>query len=399
MFVNSSISPFSDITKYLKVDFLVADSDMTTASAHSFWQWRRPKFTNNGTPTDIVPSGSATEALWNLFGDLEVSDTLLQGNDGGNICAVKAILSSRSPMFRQKFFGSKNSKKVTNSKGEEVMKLSEDKEQKSWNTVVEIVDGRELYVFKDWDCRILHLIVEFCYTDTCSVFKTKPTEESTRLIAHLRVAAKAFKLTSLDAKVKQWSWKNLNRHPALACAMIDEGMKRDDIDDLALQILQLKTRVAMLPDSRSIGTGVLSLTKPGLLFVLRTMEDTTSHVLLLRIIEKWTEFSSDGDSGDSPIHERHLREAFGRKCALRFIKVVNTNPNKEALELAIKKSKLFHQRNDISATSMSLLDEGIQFTEKATRLKTKDIPKPRPHTAIGLVYGSSDMQTTQVISQ
>ena len=35
--------------------------------------------------------------------------------------------------------------------------------------------------------------------------------------------------------------------------MIDEGMKQDDIDEVSLQALQLKSRSALLPDSTAVG--------------------------------------------------------------------------------------------------------------------------------------------------
>lgn len=344
-------------------------------ASSSFWKWRRPKFTNTGIPTDTVPTGTASDALCTLFGDKELSDVTLEGSDGGQVYAVKAILAVRSTVFRQKFFGEKS---------------------KSGGGML-LPGEKEVCVFKDWDCRVLHLIVEYCYTDTCAAFNGAPTEEVARLIAHLRVAAKTFRLPGLDSKIKQWGWRQISRHPALACAMIDEGMRMDDIYDLALQTLQLKPRAAMLPGIGAVGTGVLALSKPGLLFVLRTLEDSTSHILLLQVIERWAEFSSLEDEGNSPIREKRVREAFARKCALRFIKRDRANPNTNALEKAIQNSKLFQERGDLAA-SVSLLDEGIQFSQKAANQKyiesTSEEEKAatqqaRPATAIGLVRSNA----------
>ncbi len=285
-------------------------------SANSFWRWRRPTsdmVTRPETPGAV--SGSA-EAIISIFGDEEVSDVRLQGSDGGTVVAVKAILASRSPMLRQKFFGENRSYFIPTKPGD-----------------------KEIVTFKDWDCRILHLIVEYCYTDNCSVMKSQPTEDIARLMALLRVATKTFKLPGLLDKIRQWVWRMISRHPALACAMIDEGMRNDDVDELALQTLQLKSRASLLPNDKAIGSGVLALSKPGLLFVMRTLEETTSHYLLLQALEQWVDFSSEGGAGDHPERERASREAFARKCAMRFIKL--SKIPQENLDALLKRSRLF----------------------------------------------------------
>ncbi len=147
---------------------------------NSFWRWRRPTFDTTSRPETPTLSGSA-EALISIFGDDEVSDVKLQGSDGGTVVAVKAILASRSPMFRQKFFGESRSFFVPTKPGD-----------------------MEVVTFKEWDCRILHLVVEYCYTDSCSAMKCQPTEDIARLMATLRVASKVFKLPGLLDKIRQW---------------------------------------------------------------------------------------------------------------------------------------------------------------------------------------------------
>ncbi len=121
--------------------------------------------------------------------------------------------------------------------------------------------------------------------------------------------------------------------------MVDEGMRNDDVDELALQTLQLKARASLLPNQNAVGSGVLALTKPGLLFVLRTLEETTSHHLLLQVIEQWVDFSSEGCSGENPDRERASREAFGRKCAMRFIKL--SKLPQDNLDALLRRSRLF----------------------------------------------------------
>jgi len=264
------------------------------------------------------------------------------------------------------------------------------------------------------------MIVEYCYTDSCSAMKSQPTDEIARIMSQLRVATKAFKLPGLLAKIQQWGWRNLNRYPALACAMVDEGMKLDDIDELALKTLQLKPRAALLPEYTNIGAGVLSLTKPGLLFVLRTLEDATSHLLLLQVIERWVDFSSEDSVTDadarspnsnssspipSPSRERATREAFGRKCALRFIKASKINPAN--FDRAMEQSKLFQERKDL--TSVTLL-EGLQFSEKSYTVsvdgqkreqRQRAAEARRPQTAIGILRtnASEDHSIRPTVSQ
>jgi len=350
-------------------------NDESSTATPSFWRWRRPNLSHNagGVHTAATAStGTFADAIANLFGDTDMSDVILQGSDGGSVHAIKAILASRSTMFRQKFFGVKS------------------------NASLVIPGEKQIIKFKHWDCRILHMIVEYCYTDSCSLLKMQPTDEIARMVAQLRVATKAFKLPGLLDTIDQWGWRNLNRHPALACAMVDEGMTLDDIDDLALQTLLLKPRASLIPNHKAIGSGVLSLTKPGLLFVLRTLEEQTSHLLLLQVIERWVDFSSEDSVSDSPSRERATREAFGRKCALRFVKASKINPAN--FERAMKQSKLFQERDDLTSVT---LREGLQFTEKSYKTEEQNgrSSMRRPQTAIGLTRTTDDHSLRPSISQ
>mmetsp|Transcript_19200 Transcript_19200/g.24199 ORF Transcript_19200/g.24199 Transcript_19200/m.24199 type:complete len:374 (+) Transcript_19200:97-1218(+) len=321
-------------------------------SSSSFWRWRRPGFDTSKRPETPSPAtGSSAEALSSLFGDEEVSDVILEGHDGGTVMAVKAILAARSPMFRHKFFGSSS---FIPSKPNE----------------------KEHVVFNEWDCRILHLVVEYCYTDNCSAMRGVPTEDTARVLATLRVAAKAFKLPYLLDKIRQWVWRQVTRHPALACAMVDEGMRNDDVDELALQTLQLKTRAALLPNQNAVGSGVLALSKPGLLFVLRTLDETTSHYLLLQAIDRWVDFSSEDCSGDNPSRERASREAFGRKCAMRFIKL--SKIPQENLDAVIKRSELYGAQNSFVT---SIIPNGFRAAS-TTSLNTDSYDKPSPERSL-----------------
>jgi len=319
----------------------------------TFWlkKWRRPLSDSITTDRQVesiktIKNRSAVDALSSLFNDIELSDVRLQGSDGGTVLAVKAVLAARSPVFRARFFGTPNLMKNNRLRRKEVVN------------------------FQEWDCRTLHIVVEFCYTDNLSVMQLKPNDDVARLMANLRSASEAFKLRSLFDKVNQWSWRQVNRFPSLACALIDEGMKRDDIDEIALQSIQLKAKDALLPDSNAVGTGVLALSKPGLLFVLRTLENTASHLILLHSIQRWVEFSTEDsglsaeDSGEhtSYLREKASREAFARKCAMRFIKLSNLGPRK--LEEVMKNSGLFESDDSLESISNEmLLDAGLQFTQ------------------------------------
>jgi len=315
----------------------------------AFWQkkWRRPFSTSSlqeePAPKSAPPptTGSAADALCSLFEDAELSDVRLQGSDGGTAVATKAVLAARSPVFRARFFGPTGMMDAGTIKGKDVV------------------------TFKEFDCRVLHLVVEFCYTDNISIIGVNPNDDIARLMANLRSASKAFKLRSLLDKVNQWSWRQVSRFPSLACALIDEGMKRDDIDEISLQVIQLKARAALLPESNAVGTGVLALTKPGLLFVLRTLEDTTSHLLLFHSIQRWVEFSNEDSGGDTNhLREKQSREAFARKCAMRFIKLSKINSG--SLEEVMKNSALFKSDSsmgtNLSGNNM-LLDAGLQFSQ------------------------------------
>lgn len=287
----------------------------------SLWGWRRNFSRKEEDDTIVQPpaAGSVAEALLSLLGDEELSDVRLRGSDGGIIMGVKAILASRSPVFRSRFFEpstKENSEKITVSKKESSGKIT-----------VDAISGKETVTFDKYDCRILFLIVEFCYTDEVSITRMPPTDEITRLIANVSQASKAFALPSLSDKVTQWCNKHLNRYPALACAMIDEGMKLDDIHEVALQVLQIKAKNVLLPVQKSVGSGVMALSKPSLMFILRVLEDKTSHLLLFHAIQRWVEFSTAGYLGSvDPAVVKSSKEAFAKKLAIRFIKLSKIHP-------------------------------------------------------------------------
>lgn len=333
----------------------------------SFWRWRGSKGGNTtplssaGTGAGVVPTGTAAEALCTLFGDEEISDVTLQGGDGGSVIAVKAILASRSMVFRQKLFGQAAKKTFTTTSGKEVLLLQE------------------------WDCIVLHLVVEFCYTDNMSVMKVPPSDDIARLMANLRAAAKYFKLPGLQDKVDQWSWRNVNRHPALSCALIDEGMRRDDIDEVALQTLSVKARASLMPPNGAVGAGVLSLSKSGLLFVLRTLEDSTSHLLLFNAIQRWVNFSTEdtNPTGEShPSREQATREAFARKCAMRFIKLSKINPS--YLDEVMKNTSLFTSTTSITTPTSDSEVSSVQSPnmlldlDKTHQFSERRDPTPSP---------------------
>jgi hypothetical protein len=285
-------------------------------------------------------TATAADALSSIFGDQEISDIVLKGSDGGEVYAVKAILASRSAVFRHKLYSSNKDDFPKNKLGKDIVEI------------------------KNFDCRILHLVVEYCYTDDISIAKVDPNDDIARLMANMGTASKAFKLPGLMDKVTQWIWRNVNRHPALACAIIDEGMQHDDIEESALQILQLKVRNSLLPDARSVGGGVLSLSKPGLLFVLRTLEDMPSHLLLYEAIKRWVEFSPVdlGTTGPDANHkrERASREAFARKCAMRFIKP--SKISSDQLDRVMQDSGLFKSGSEDSRNT-KMMNSGLQFSD------------------------------------
>lgn len=291
-----------------------------------------PSLCSFGVPPRTVPDTVAS-----LFGNDELSDANLKCSDGGIVPIVKAILGARSTVFRHLFFG----------------------EQKQKTTGM-----KEEYEFNEWDSRVLWLIVEYCYLDLCSIMDDHPSDDVARILAHLRVASKAFRLPGLLEKINQWSWRQLNRYPGLCCAMIDEGLKMNDIDEIALQTVQIKSKASMIPDN-TVGSGVLSLSKSGLLYVLRYIEESTSHLLLLKIIETWVEF------GDGMEQQKIIREAFGARLATRFIKLSKIDP--KDLESAMKRSNLLHSNADFQSSSPPR--EKSFMTNNPTR----------PRTAIGLV--------------
>lgn len=352
------------------------------STSNSLFRWRRsntPSVSSDQLPplypnetlgyrpeTPVPATGSSAEALCSIFGDEEVSDIILQGYDGGNVVAVKALLASRSLMFRQMFFGEARADFVPSEPGE-----------------------KEVFIFEEWDCRVLHLVVEYCYTDSCSAMKCQPTEDIARMMASLRVASKSFKLPGLLQKINQWIRRQVSRYPAIACAIIDEGIRNDDVDDVSLQTLQLKTRAALLPGQRAVGSGVLALSKPGLLFVLRTLNETTSHYLLLQVIEQWVDFSSEDSFGANSSRERASREAFARKCAMRFIKV--SKIPQENLEIVMKRSNLFTANNLISS---------IIARHDNSDSNSPNIEKPKGRTSVDRqkLMSPSAKSTTMLVS-
>jgi len=342
--------------------------------------------------TPHVEAGSVMDALYSLMGDEDLSDVRMQGCDGGTVVAVKAILATRSPVFRARFFG--NSMGPGNSPcghgnrpatpfdiiDQDLAELESvaeggrylGKEIRSARTVdtavitldptrsqdddddddddddnnnnddnnhndndnsqqpfeMEDEDGKTLVIFEEWDCRVLYLIVEFCYTDDLAILSVRPSDEIARLMASLRSASKTFILPGLLDRINKWSQQNVSRYPALACPLIEEGMRLDDIDPLAMRTVQLRTRSALLPCSDEIGSGVLALSKPGIMFMLRYLENKASHMLLFESLNRWVEFSMEGCFYVDAERERASKKAFASKCAQRFIKISKIPPGR-----------------------------------------------------------------------
>eukprot|EP00555_Chaetoceros_dichaeta_P001334 CAMPEP_0198277704 /NCGR_PEP_ID=MMETSP1447-20131203/65991_1 /TAXON_ID=420782 /ORGANISM="Chaetoceros dichaeta, Strain CCMP1751" /LENGTH=448 /DNA_ID=CAMNT_0043972745 /DNA_START=122 /DNA_END=1468 /DNA_ORIENTATION=- len=355
------------------------NTNQSNRSLFSYWGRNNVDPADDIQPTPTVATNSVVEALYSLMGDEDLSDVRIHGNDGGSVVAVKAILASRSPVFRQTFFGAHpvppipaaaaagmggdgtaveedpvHSDANPNDAGslETAIVLrgapgtvdtddsssssdDDDDEHKHQPTKDEThptkvrQTKKTVVKFEEWDCRILYLLVEFCYTDNLSIMDVRPSDEIARIMAGLRAASKAFKLRGLFDKVDQWGFRNISRYPALCCALIDEGMRRDDIDALAMKTLQLKTRAALLPVTEGVGSGILALSKPGLLFVLRHLEDKASHMLLFDALQRWVEFSSDGGYLNlDPARERASKTAFASRCATRFIKLGKISPGR-----------------------------------------------------------------------
>jgi len=183
-----------------------------------------------------------------------------------------------------------------------------------------------LVEFDEWDSRVLFLLVEYCYTDNLAIITVRPSDEIARLMASLRSAAKSFQIDTLLARIDAWSGRNLDRYPSLFCAMIDEGMRLDDIDVHAMDALVNRTGEALLPLTDQVGSGVLALSKPGLLYVFRYLEKKTSELVLFDALMRWVEFSTDGYFYNDPVRERASKTAFATKCATRFINVSNIGP-------------------------------------------------------------------------
>jgi len=320
---------------------------------------------------DIVP-GSIMDALYSLMGDEDLSDVRMQGSDGGNVVAVKAILAARSPVFRSRFFGAgmgpgQSSKTLIHSnlssKDDEddlddlvdttdadlsamerdaeagrveaiiVKNTASTSTDETANITLEDDavddDGKTNIVFEEWDCRVLYLIVEYCYTDNLAIFTVRPSDDIARMMASLRCASKAFKLRGLLEKVDKWSDINTTRHPALACALIDEGMRLDDIDALAMRTVQLKTKAALMPGVDEAGSGICAFSKPGLMFILRFLDDKTSHMLLYDAMMTWVNFSTEGTGLYSdPVRERSGKLMFASRVAKRFIRVEKIDPSR-----------------------------------------------------------------------
>jgi len=361
----------------------------STRSLFSYWGRNNVDPAEDIQPTPTVATNTVVDAMYSLMGDEDLSDVRIHGNDGGSVVAVKAILAARSLVFRQTFFGPSAAPPAVGGddddggggEGCEVVlenggsgddpavddpvnsddDLVETSDSESLETSIvirgapgttdrndddnnDVVDKHQpikdeaqpiileqkkrektVVEFKEWDCRILNLLVEFCYTDNVSIMDVQPSDEIVRLMTRLRAASKAFKLTGLFYKVDKWCFRNISRYPAFACAIVDEGMKRDDVDALAMKTLQLFTRAALLPVTEGVGSGILALSKPGLLFVLRHLEDKASHMLLFDALQRWVQFSSDGGYS---ARERASRTAFASRCATRYIKLGKISPRR-----------------------------------------------------------------------
>ena len=141
-------------------------------------------------------------------------------------------------------------------------------------------------------------------------------------MASLRCASMAFQLRGLREQVENWSKINTTCHPDIACAMIDEGIRLDSICLLAMRTVKLKAKSALMPVVGAAGSGICALSKPGLILILRYLEDKVSHTLLYDALLTWVHFSTErtGHYSD-PVTEKAGKFRFASRCAMRFIRV------------------------------------------------------------------------------
>jgi len=106
--------------------------------------------------------------------------------------------------------------------------------------------------------------------------------------------------------------------------------------------------------TEGVGSGILALSKPGLLFVLRHLEDKASHMLLFDALQRWVEFSSDGGySNLDPARERASKTAFASRCAARFIKLGKISPGRME-EVMNSGLMLMREKSCVSPSTPSL---------------------------------------------
>ena len=134
---------------------------------------------------------SRNEALETLLSDEDLSDLCLQGKDGVLVHANRCLLAARSSIFRRMLFG-------------------------------EFSERDSSIVTVDYHSNVLRAIVQYIYTDDCSVFHQKCDADLARTVVSLIDASNFFNLSKLRRKAQKWACNSMQQHPFIAGVFLDE---------------------------------------------------------------------------------------------------------------------------------------------------------------------------------
>lgn len=242
------------------------------------------------------------ESIRLLLNDTEISDVYLESSDNVTIPALKCILSSRSIVFRQLFYGGFRESNASS-------------------------------ISLGFDSIVLYSIVEYCYTDDISLRRSSNCDDSwCRNVIRLIIAADYFGFTKLIRKLQNLVLSKMYTYPILACPFLDEidtimGHNDDgscycevftDLKKRAFDVIRWNGGISLIPSTTTKNDnnyrgGALSLQPYTLEKVLNDDELCADEITLFQALKLWCSSGNGNDNSNNEGNNNTERQMIASK--------------------------------------------------------------------------------------
>lgn len=282
------------------------DGDKAKSSKHS--PWTTPNSINisrfsrltsqKSNETKESTEISLQSVLKTLVNDEDLSDLQLEGKDGVQVFANRAILAARSDVFRKMLYGNF---------------------KESQSSVIKI--GK-------YPGAVLRAIVQYCYTDDSDMLHYECNDAyRAKQLVFLVDAAEYFDLGELREQVEQVAMQITEEKPALACAFLREsrliGPSAFQVGGHAWSEIQSQPLETLLLEGAD--KNLMTLPFSVVQEILEDSKMSADELTLFRVLQAWArgkEESEEVGGGEGRSKSRHD----SAKDLVRLIQLANIDP-------------------------------------------------------------------------